>query len=334
MGMCYYDETEFPWAAAYFQYLPVEPLGSLGTMAVDDYASMPPTLEDLVTQLSARRGWKSYGDRIMLVTHGTPSAIYLTLNVTKEKALRERDLDILIRMVESGKEEDLKACTAHFDDDPTLMKELRDNIKKVQRQCMSALVIRACRIGQNRSYLTKLARLLNAHHVNAPLNRDFFGVDKNPHVGRFEMNGKPATFEELAKKASKVARPMGDPPNRLLMTFVPMADHKFAITTAAESEKAVVNFLNESFCFRKPVVSWQPAKGLVVYGVQNGKHHVFPRFAGYQALFTNVTNPHFVAHPPVDDIPLDMINAPVQISRRQERRMQRAAFMQRLRKAI
>ena len=211
-----------------------------------------------------------------------------------------------------------------------MMYMLNDYIQQVRRLCPAVLAIRACRIGNNREYLTKLARLLNIHAISAPLQRDFFGVDRNPVVGP----PPGLTYDQTVEKVKKVAKPLGDPPNRVLMTFQPLADHKFQVTTIAESTQGMVNFLNGAFRFKKRVTSWTPQEGVVIYGVMKaGKYYIFPGLPGYQDLFLNFANPHFRVYPPSEMPPLPALQGTVTVTRREHRQMRRAAFFEKLKRA-
>ena len=334
MGMCLYDQVEFPWAANYFDRKPSEPLGALGWMQVDASIPIEPTLEDLLYNIinHGTESWKRYGQDVMFVTHGTPKALYLKLFDREAKSLMVDDLDVLLRLADAPDNEAGQAeAIGHFGESQPMIDMIQAYIKAVRLLCPRSLVIRACRIGSNQRYLTRIAKLLNARTLSAPIQRDFFGVDENPRVGP----PPGLTYDQLVAKVKKVALPLGEAPNRVLMTLRPVKDHKFNIVTAAESSQGVVNFLNGCFRFGKTVTSWNPAEGVVIYGVQKaGKYYVFPGMPGYQELFVNGANPAFVAHPPQESIPLEMYRGNVTVTRREHRQMRRAAFFQKVRAAF
>lgn len=334
MGICLYDQVEFPWSTNYFDRKPSEPLGALGWMSVDASIPIEPTLEDICYNIinHGTEAWKRYGQDVMFVTHGTPKALYLKLFDREGKSLMPDDLDVLLRLADAPATEAGQAeAIRHFGESQPMIHMIQSYIKAVRLLCPRSLVIRACRIGNNQKYLTRIARLLNARTISAPLQRDFFGVDSNPKVGAPDG----LTYNQLVEKVKKVAQPLGEPPNRVLMTMRPLKDHKFNVTTAAESAQGVVNFLNGSFRFARKVTSWTATEGVVVYGVMKaGKYYVFPGMPGYQDLFVNGANPAFVAHLPQETMPVEMYRAPVKVTRREHRQMRRAAFFQKVRAAF
>ena len=332
MGLCLYDQYEFPWATGYFDRKPFEPLGSAGIMCADSSVPVDPTLTALLYALLDQPGWVAYGQKVMFVTHGTPKAIALKLQSRTGKALLADDLDVLIKLADSpGGEADIAKAAKHFNADKDFLEMLYDDLSSVRKNCISLLAIRACRIGNNRAYLQKLARLLNVHTISAPLQRDFFGLDTNPHLGP----PPGATFDQIAAKVAKMSTPMGLPaPDRVLMTLTPMAEHKFSVTTLAESAKGMTMFLNSAFQFRMPFTTWTPRDGVVIYGVvKPGGFYVFPGMKGYAGLFVNVPNPRFVSFLPTAEVPLPALADGVTVTRREHRRMRRAAFFQKLRRA-
>jgi len=230
VGICLYDQVEFPWATNYFGYRPAEPLGAMGWMSVDASIPIEPTLEEICYRIinHGTEAWRRYGQDVMFVTHGTPKALYLKLFDREGPSLMVDDLDVLLRLADAPDNEAGQAeAIRHFGESQPMIHMIQAYIKAVWLLCPRSFVIRACRIGTNQRYLTRIARLLNARTISAPMQRDFFGVDRDPKVG------PPAgmTFDQLVEKVKKVALPSGEAPDRVLMTIRPVKDHKFNVVT-------------------------------------------------------------------------------------------------------
>ncbi len=67
MGLCLYDQYEFPWATGYLDRKPYEPLDSAGIMCADSSVPVEPTLTALLYALLDQPGCVAYGQKVMFV---------------------------------------------------------------------------------------------------------------------------------------------------------------------------------------------------------------------------------------------------------------------------
>jgi hypothetical protein len=302
MALAIFSKKEFPWADDYFRCFPAEPLGP-GLAPPQIRQSCRADDINLETIFSiVGTSWSDWRSDLLIASHGATEAIMLGLSFDRPQSLTLADLKVLCKL--SPDESGILEVAKRFGLDERVIRGIRNGLMNFRRCGLRTLAVRACKIGNNERYLLKLAELLNVECVSAPLDRDFFGRDKNPEIAPTQVprSGKSAVKSGAnremmpAFEAVLVTFPQGKPYgvtlNRLFIGFEKLKKPSSTSTRARRAKRP--SFTAAFSCSAPPPTRWSPADGFIIFGIQKKVGEVcFPAEPRYARRLTVVKNPKY-----------------------------------------
>ena len=278
------DAVGLPQSPGYYSLYANIPTGRSGSIQVDGTVGHlghnPFKFEYLILSILLR---VSYGQDLCVVCHGSRDR--LGIFTKGESWLHHKELDLLIRQDPHDFES--------FGMNQAAYQKLLDNLATVRKLNINHLAIRACRIGNDRQYLKKLAFVLGANSVSAPtlktayLKPRLYGVTNDTQRKMF-TTAFPIAFDVPLSSNAKVT-----------LGSYELSKTQFKAGIAADAEATLGQFYRDNFPGTATPTRKQledgtegfPMHGLCVPG--NSHKFYFPKDPRYVSHLTNVTNCRF-----------------------------------------
>jgi hypothetical protein len=239
-----------PWAVGYYLFVKNHAINKSTCISTDGVVQCDVfSLSNLLKKINQ---YASYGDNIILCCHGTPTKLGLSPFKGAPKWMEEEHLDLLA----SGSEE----ARIRFGYSEKEWEEFMNDLDKVCQKNLNHIAIRACRIGKNKRFIKKFAKLLFARSVSAPtlrvayINSDVRQLKSDTDLKELKSH-YPMLFEI----------PTSKPNSKLILGSRKISDSVYDVQMGYDNADTILTFYKDSF--PEPVTIMKGQKYAYLHGM-------------------------------------------------------------------
>jgi hypothetical protein len=221
-----------PWAIGYYAWVKSHAINKSTYISNDNVISCDPfTLSNVLKKINQ---FASYGDNIILCCHGTTMKLGLSPFKGAPKWMEEAHLDLLA--------EGSDKAAVRFGYSEAEWTEFMNDLDKVCQKGLNHIAIRACRIGKNKRFIKKFARLLFARSVSAPTLRVAY---INSDVRQLNTDADLKTLKQNYPLFFDI--PTSKPNSKLILGSRKLSNTVYDVQMGYDNADTVLTFLKDNF---------------------------------------------------------------------------------------